>query len=159
VWARPDSMERARADGLEAATSKESFFRESDVISLHLRLVPDTRGIVTREDLELMKPTSILINSSRAGLVAPNALYEALKAGRPAAAGVDVFESEPLGEAGHPLLTLPNAVCTPHIGYVTHQEYQLQFTDIFRQITAYAAGQPINVVNPDVLGQTRSFVQ
>jgi D-3-phosphoglycerate dehydrogenase len=156
VWARPETLERVKADGLIAAHSKQAFFTESDVVSLHLRLVPATRGIVTRQDLALMKPTSILINTSRAALIEPGALHEALKAGRPGAAGVDVFESEPLGEAGHPLLSLPNAVCTPHIGYVTHQEYQAQFTDIFRQITSYAAGQPINVVNPDVLGRARS---
>ena len=159
VWARPESRERARADGLEVAASKEAFFADCDAISLHMRLVPATRGIVSRDDLMLMKPTAILINTSRAGLIQPDALYEALKSGRPGAAGVDVFETEPLPPEGHPLLTLPNVVCTPHIGYVTREEYQLQFTDIFGQITAYAAGTPSNVVNPDVLGHARSAVR
>ncbi len=158
VWARPESLDRARADGLEVAASKEAFFSDCDVISLHMRLVPATRGIVTREDLLRMKPTAILLNTSRAGLIQPDALYEALKAGRPGAAGVDVYETEPLSADGHPLLALPNVIGTPHLGYVTREEYQLQFTDIFRQITAYAAGQPINVVNPDVLGHTRPAV-
>lgn len=155
VWARPQSQERARADGLEVAASKEAFFRECDAISLHMRLVPATRGIVSKEDLLLMKPSAMLINTSRAGLIQPDALYEALKAGRPGAAGVDVYETEPLPASGHPLLSLPNALCTPHIGYVTREEYQLQFSDIFRQITAYTAGAPINVVNPDVLPHAR----
>lgn len=155
AWARPQSLERARADGLEVAPSKAAFFRECDVISLHMRLVPATRGIVSKEDLLSMKPASILINTSRAGLIQPGALAEALKAGRPGAAGVDVFETEPLPAEGHPLLQLPNAVCTPHIGYVTREEYQLQFTDIFRQITAYVSGAPINVVNPEVLAHAR----
>lgn len=159
VWARPESRERAKADGLAVAASKEAFFSECDAISLHMRLVPATRGIVTRDDLVRMKPTAFLINTSRAGLIEPNALYEALKTGRPGGAGVDVFETEPLPAAGHPLLSLPNVVATPHIGYVTREEYQLQFTDIFGQITAYAGGTPINVVNPDVLGKARPHVK
>ncbi len=155
VWARPQSLARAQADGLEVAASKEAFFRECDAISLHMRLVPATRGIVSKEDLLLMKPSAMLINTSRAGLIQPDALFEALKAGRPGAAGVDVYEAEPLPASGHPLLTLPNALCTPHIGYVTREEYQLQFNDIFKQVTAYTAGTPINVVNPEVLPHAR----
>ena len=151
VWARDASLERARADGYTAADSKAAFFRECDVISLHLRLVPDTRGIVTAADLGLMKPTSILVNTSRAPLIDRGALAVALRAGRPGRAAVDVYEEEPLTDPGHELLTLDNAICTPHIGYVTHEEYEVQFTEIFDQILAYAAGDPINVVNPQVI--------
>ena len=132
------------------AADKESFFRESDFLTLHMRLVPATRGIVTAADLALMKPTATLINTSRAGLIAPGALEDALRAGRPGFAAVDVFETEPLPESGHPLLDMPNVICTPHIGYVTTDEYNIQFTDIFNQILAYEAGAPINMINPDV---------
>jgi D-3-phosphoglycerate dehydrogenase len=151
VWARDEARARAQFDGHEGAASKRAFFEQSDVLSLHMRLVKDTRGIVTAADLALMKPTAMLVNTSRAGLVAPGALVEALRAGRPGMAAVDVFEEEPLLDVDDPLLKLPNVVCTPHIGYVTRDEYDLQFTDIFNQVTAYAAGKPINVVNPKVL--------
>lgn len=150
AWSSPATLERARAEGAAAATSKAAFFAESDVLSLHLRLVPATRGIVTAEDLAGMKPTAILVNTSRAGLIAPGALEAALQAGRPGMAAVDVFEQEPVTDPDHPLLRLPNAICTPHIGYVTTDEYETQFTEIFDQIVAYAAGAPINVVNSDV---------
>lgn len=148
VWARPDSLAKAVADGHEAAADKAAFFAGSDVLSLHMRLVPATRGIVTAEDLALMKPGAILINTSRAPLIAPGALVAGLKAGRPFMAGVDVFETEPLRDAANPLLNHPNVVATPHIGYVTHEEWELQFSDIFDQIVAYAAGSPINMINP-----------
>jgi D-3-phosphoglycerate dehydrogenase len=151
VWAREDSRQRARADGFATAASKEAFFEACDIISLHMRLVPATRGIVTAGDLARMKPSALMVNTSRAPLIQPNALVEALRAGRPGMAAVDVFEDEPLRDTTHPLLTMPNVVATPHIGYVTRDEYDLQFTDIFEQIVAYAAGTPINVVNPDVL--------
>ena len=151
VWARESSLQKARADGYATATDKRSFFEQCDVISLHMRLVPATRGIVTAADLACMKPTAMLINTSRAGLVEPGALVAALRAGRPGQAAVDVFESEPLLDTENPLLTLDNALCTPHIGYVTREEYEVQFTDIFDQIVAYAAGTPTNVVNPAVL--------
>ena len=150
AWAREDSLKRAVADGYEAAPSKRVFFEICDVLSLHMRLVKDTRGIVTAADLALMKPSAILVNTSRAGLVAPGALVAALRAGRPGMAAVDVFEEEPLRNPDDPLLTLENVIATPHIGYVTREEYELQFSDIFDQITAYAAGKPINVVNPAV---------
>jgi D-3-phosphoglycerate dehydrogenase len=130
------------------APDKDTFFADSDVVSLHLRLVDATRGIVTAGDLARMKPTALLVNTSRAGLIVPGALVEALRAGRPGMAAVDVFEQEPLTDPSHPLLGLPNVVCTPHIGYVTRDEYDLQFADIFDQILAYAAGTPTNVVNP-----------
>ena len=151
AWAREDSLKRAVADGCEAAPGKRAFFEACDVLSLHMRLVKDTRGIVTAADLALMKPGAMLVNTSRAGLVEPGALVAALRAGRPGMAAVDVFEEEPLRNVDDPLLRLENVVATPHIGYVTRDEYQLQFSDIFDQIAAYAAGKPINVVNQKVL--------
>ncbi|HTB00199.1 MAG TPA: D-2-hydroxyacid dehydrogenase family protein [Bradyrhizobium sp.] len=155
VWARDQALAKARADGYATAASKAEFFEQCDVLSLHMRLVPATRGIVTADDLARMKPTAILVNTSRAPLIAPNALVNALHAGRPGMAAVDVFEKEPLRDPGDPLLLMRNVVATPHIGYVTRDEYELQFTDIFDQIVAYAAGTPTNVVNPDVMGKRR----
>jgi D-3-phosphoglycerate dehydrogenase len=151
VLAREASLARARADGYEVAASKEAFFGDCDVVSLHMRLVPATRGIVTAADLARMKPTALLVNTSRAPLIEPDALAAALRAGRPGMAAVDVFEEEPVRDVNHPLLTLDQVTATPHIGYVTRDEYELQFADIFDQILAYAAGAPINVVNPAVL--------
>jgi len=151
VWAREASLKRARDDGYALAASKAAFFSGCDVISLHMRLVEGTRGIVTAEDLARMKPTALLVNTSRAGLVAPGALVAALRQGRPGMAAVDVYEQEPVLDTAHPLLAMDNVVCTPHIGYVTRDEYEVQFSDIFDQIVAYAAGKPINVVNPEVL--------
>jgi len=155
VLARPESLERARADGYEIATSKRSFFEESDVLSLHLRLVDATRGIVTRDDLAVMKEDAVLVNTSRAGLIEPGALVSALESGRPGMAAVDVYEKEPLLDTNDPLLRPDNVICTPHIGYVTRDEWELQFSDVFDQINAFAAGSPINVVNPDVLARMR----
>jgi D-3-phosphoglycerate dehydrogenase len=152
VWAREAARAKATADGYVAAASKNAFLESCDVVSLHMRLVPATRGIVTADDLARMKPTAVLVNTSRAPLIAEGALEAALKAGRPGMAAVDVFEHEPVA-AGHPLLALPNVVATPHIGYVTREEYQIQFIEIFDQIVSYAAGTPDNVVNPDVLGR------
>jgi D-3-phosphoglycerate dehydrogenase len=156
VWAREASRAKARADGHAVAASKEAFFAECDVLSLHMRLVEATRGIVTAADLARMKPTALFVNTSRAELVAPGALVAALNAGRPGSAAIDVYEQEPLRDRAHPLLALPNVVCTPHIGYVSREEYELQFSDIFDQIVAFAAGAPINVVNPEVLARRRS---
>jgi D-3-phosphoglycerate dehydrogenase len=151
VWSSETSLPKARADGYSAAPSKEQFFEQSDVLSLHLRLHPATRGIVTASDLARMKPTSLIVNTSRAALIAPGALAAALRAGRPGMAAVDVFEEEPVLDADYPLLEMANAVCTPHIGYVTRDEYEIQFSDVFDQIVAYASGKPIHVVNPEVL--------
>jgi D-3-phosphoglycerate dehydrogenase / 2-oxoglutarate reductase len=148
VWARPESLERARADGLEVAPSREAFFAECDVLSLHMRLVPATRGIVKRADLERMKPSALLVNTSRGALIEPGALVAALRGGRPGMAALDVFDEEPVRDPSHPLLNMDNVLCTPHIGYVTHEEWDLQFADVFDQINAFAAGEPINVVNP-----------
>ncbi len=151
VWARSATLLQARADGYETAPSKEAFFERCDVISLHMRSLPATRGSVTAADLARMQPTALLVNTSRAALIEPDALVAALRAGRPGMAAVDVFEDEPLRDTNHPLLNMPNVVCTPHIGYVSRDEYQIQFTDIFDQINAYAAGSPINVVNPEAM--------
>lgn len=153
IWAREESLARARAEGYSTAPSKAAFFERSDVLSLHLRLVPETRGIVSASDLARMKPTALLVNTSRAGLIEPDALTGALHAGCPGMAAVDVYESEPLLDKSDPLLTLENAVCTPHIGYVTRDEYEIQFADIFDQIAAFSNGTPINVVNPELRPQ------
>jgi D-3-phosphoglycerate dehydrogenase len=155
VWAREQALAQARADGYAAAGSKQEFFEACDVLSLHMRLVEATRGIVASEDLARMKPTALLVNTSRAPLIAPGALVDALRKGRPGMAAVDVYEKEPLRDSNDPLLTMDNVVCTPHIGYVTRDEYELQFTDIFDQIVSYAAGTPSNVVNPDALTRAR----
>ena len=151
VWGSDASLQRARAGGVGAASSKEAFFEQCDVLSLHLRLVPSTRGIVTAPDLARMKSTALLVNTSRAGLIEPGALVAALERGRPGMAAVDVFEQEPVQDPGHPLFLMERVVCTPHIGYVTREEYEIQFADIFNQILAYVAARPINVVNPAVL--------
>ena len=152
VWASEASRERARAEGLAVAHSKGDFFEACDVLSLHLRLHEATRGIVTAAELARMKPGALLVNTSRAELIAPGALAAALRAGRPGMAAVDVYEEEPLSDTAHPLLAMDNVVCTPHIGYVSRDEYEIQFTDVFGQIAAYHEGRPINVVNPDVPG-------
>jgi D-3-phosphoglycerate dehydrogenase / 2-oxoglutarate reductase len=151
VWAREDSVARARSDGYATARSKAEFFEICDVMSLHMRLVPATRHIVKPQDLARMKRDAILVNTSRAPLIEPGALVAALRAGRPGYAAVDVFEDEPIRDSNFPLLRLERVVATPHIGYVTREEYETQFIDIFDQIVAFAAGRPINVVNPDVL--------
>jgi D-3-phosphoglycerate dehydrogenase len=153
VWSSEGSLERAQADGYSTAQSKEAFFEECDVISLHLRLVDRTRGIVSAGDLARMKPTALMVNTSRAPLIEAGALVSALQAGRPGMAAVDVYEEEPLLDTRHALLGMPNVVCTPHIGYVTRDEYEIQFADIFDQIVAYSSGGPINVVNPGALAE------
>jgi D-3-phosphoglycerate dehydrogenase len=150
VWAREASLARARADGYAAAAGKRAFFESCDVLSLHMRLVKETRGIVAASDLACMKPTAVLVNTSRAPLIEPGALVAALRAGRPGMAAVDVYEEEPVRDPADPLLAMDNVVCTPHIGYVTRDEYEIQFSDVFDQIVAYGAGKPINVVNPQV---------
>ena len=158
VWAREASRERAAAEGWEVAKSKEAFFEMCDVLSLHMRLVPATQHIVSAQDLARMKPSALLVNTSRAGLVEPGALVAALCAGRPGMAAVDVYEKEPLTDRNDPILTMDNVVCTPHIGYVTRDEYELQFSDIFNQIVAYATGAPTNVINPEALKAPRALL-
>ena len=152
VWAREASLQQALADGYSVAQSKLDFLRTSDVVTLHMRLVPATRSILTALDLQSMKPGALLINTSRAGLIEPGVLVAGLRAGSPAMAALDVFDVEPLTDRDNPLLTMDNVVCTPHIGYVTRDEYELQFADIFDQVAAFAHGAPINVVNPAALG-------
>jgi D-3-phosphoglycerate dehydrogenase len=151
VWAREPSLVHARQDGYMTAGGKAEFFEQCDVLSLHMRLVDATRGVVTAQDLNRMKPTALLVNTSRADLIEPDALVNALRAGRPGMAAVDVYESEPLLDPKNPLLTMGNVVCTPHIGYVSRDEFEIQFADIFDQIVAYSNGAPIHVVNPEVL--------
>ncbi|HLG99744.1 MAG TPA: D-2-hydroxyacid dehydrogenase family protein [Bryobacteraceae bacterium] len=155
VCAREASRERAQAHAYAVAPSKEAFFEQCDVLSLHMRLVDATRGIVTAADLARMKPSALLVNTSRAGLIEPGALVQALERGRPGMAAVDVYEQEPLRDPDHPLLRMENVVCTPHIGYVTREEYEIQFSDVFDQIAAYCAGKPIHVVNPAVFDSLR----
>jgi len=151
AWGREASQTKARADGVAMAASKEALFEESDVVSLHLRLVDGTRGIVTKADLARMKSTALIVNTSRAGLIEPGALEAALRAGRPGMAAIDVFEEEPVLGGRHPLLSMDNVICTPHLGYVERDALDGMFDTIFDQILAYAAGNPINVVNPEVL--------
>jgi D-3-phosphoglycerate dehydrogenase len=155
VWASEASRARAEADGIAVAANKDAFLEDCDIVSLHMRLVEATRGIVTARDLARMRPTALLVNTSRAGLIEPGALVAALRSGRPGMAAVDVYEDEPLRDTTHPLLNMDNVVCTPHIGYVTRDEWEIQFADIFDQILAYDAGAPINVVNPEVLTNAR----
>ena len=145
VWARDTAL--AAAEGWRVAPTKAAFFSGCDAISLHMRLVPATRGIVTAADLALMPPTALLVNTSRSGLIVPGALEAALEAGRPGMAAVDVFDHEPLTDPADPLLLHERSVCTPHIGYVTAEEYDMQFSDIFDQVVAYASGVPINAIN------------
>ncbi len=142
VHGREGSLERAKAAGFETVASRESFFGSSDVLSLHVRLIPETRGLVTAQDLALMKPDAVFINTSRAELVAPGALVAALQAGRPGFAAVDVYEEEPILGASHPLLALGNAICTPHLGYVEKDGYELYFGAAFDNLAAFAKAGP-----------------
>ncbi len=150
VWGRQAAREKAVADGHQAASSREELFANSDVLSLHLRLNEETTGIVTLEDLGRMKPTALLVNTSRAELVAPEALIAALNRGRPGMAAIDVFESEPILQ-GHALLRLENCICTPHIGYVELDSYELYFGAAFDNVVNFIRGTPTNIVNPGAL--------
>lgn len=150
IWGRDASLERAQADGFEVAASKAEFFEQSDVLSLHLRLNTETRGIVTLEDLSRMKTTSLLVNTSRAELIEPEALIASLNRGRPGLAAIDVFESEPILQ-GHALLRLENCICTPHIGYVEQDSYELYFGAAFDNVVNFIKGTPTNIVNPGAL--------
>jgi len=156
VWAREESLAQARLDGYATADTKAEFFAICDVISLHMRLVSATRHIVRAKDLARMKPSAILVNTSRASLIEKEVLVAALRAGRPGYAAVDVFDDEPMRDVHLPLLQFEQVVATPHIGYVTREEYETQFADVFDQIVAYAAGTPINVVNPTVLKEDKA---
>lgn len=149
-WASEDGRARAMADGQTVAYSRSDFFARCDIVSLHVRLKPATRGIIGSEDFAAMRPGSLFVNTSRAGLVQPGALLAGLNAGRPGMAAVDVFETEPLHDPADPLISHPNVIATPHIGYVTEDELDLQFADIYDQINAYASGAPIHMINPQV---------
>ncbi|MDP9191507.1 MAG: D-2-hydroxyacid dehydrogenase family protein [Acidobacteriota bacterium] len=147
AWGREGSQSRARKDGYEVAESQRALFAESDVLSLHLRLNDETRAIVTRADLALMKPNALIVNTSRAELIESDALEAALRAGRPGLAAVDVYEEEPILGAQHPLLEMDNVLCTPHLGYVEKDSYELYFGQAFDNVIAFAEGKPANV-NP-----------
>ncbi|MES2283200.1 MAG: D-2-hydroxyacid dehydrogenase family protein [Pseudomonadota bacterium] len=150
IWGRAASLERAQADGFEVASSRNEFFEMCDVLSLHLRLNDETRGMITLEDLSRMKPTALLVNTSRAELLEPESLIAALNRGRPGLAAVDVFESEPILQ-GHALLRLENCICTPHIGYVEQDSYEMYFGAAFDNVVNFIKGTPTNIVNPGAL--------
>ena len=152
-WGREGSLAKAKAEGYEVAASREAFFEQCDVISLHIKSNDATRGIITAADLARMKPTSLLVNTSRAPIIAEGALVEALKKGRPGFAAVDVYEEEPVVGANHPLLKLKNALCAPHLGYNEHGSYEHIYESGVEQLLAYAAGKPINVLNPQVVAR------
>jgi D-3-phosphoglycerate dehydrogenase / 2-oxoglutarate reductase len=152
-WGREGSLARAKEAGYEVAESRSAFFAESDILTLHLPLNSETRAIVTAEDLARMKPTALIVNTSRAAIIAEGALVEALKAGHPGFAAVDVFEDEPVIGAAHPLLNMDNVVATPHLGYVERDNYELYYGLVVDQILAFAAGNPINVLNPEAIGK------
>ena len=150
VWGSEASRAQALADGLQVARTRSEFFAECDVLSVHLRLSEDTRGLITLEDLSTMKPSALFVNTSRAELLAPDALIAALNRGRPGMAAVDVFEVEPILQ-GHALLRLENCVCTPHIGYVEQDSYELYFGAAFDNVVNFIKGTPTNIVNPGAL--------
>ncbi|MDO8447607.1 MAG: D-2-hydroxyacid dehydrogenase family protein [Rhodoferax sp.] len=150
IWGREASRERAILDGFDAAISQEEFFAQCDVLSLHLRLTEETRSIVTLDDLARMKPTALIVNTSRAELIEPDALIGALNRGRPGLAAVDVFETEPILQ-GHALLRLENCICTPHIGYVEQDSYEMYFGAAFDNVINFIKGTPTNIVNPGAL--------
>ncbi|WP_348656383.1 D-2-hydroxyacid dehydrogenase family protein [uncultured Sulfitobacter sp.] len=149
-WSSEAGRARAEADSETVPESRAAFFGTCDVVSLHLRLTSETRGSVTADDLGAMPPRSVLVNTSRAGLIAEGALLQALNAGHLGAAAVDVFDFEPLTDPSDPLLSHPKMIATPHIGFVTEDEFDKQFADIFEQVNAYAAGAPIHMINPSV---------
>ncbi len=151
-WASEAGRQRALADGEQIAPSRTAFFAESDFVSLHVRLKPETRGIIKLEDLLVMKPSAGFINTSRSGLIVPGAIEVAIEAGRPGRFALDVYDREPMTSPVDPLVLHPNVIATPHIGYVTEDEFDLQFSDIYEQVNAFAAGSPIHVINPTALG-------
>ena len=151
VWGRDSTLARASAAGYAVAADKNELFAQSDVLSLMLRLTDTTRGIVTAEDLAHMKPSALLVNTARAELIAPGALVEALKRGRPGFAAVDVYDHEPVVGGDHPLLRLDNALCTPHSAWLEKDTYELYFGEAFDQVLAFAAGKPVSLLNPQVL--------
>ena len=151
VWGRENSLTRARADGFETAADKAALFKEADVLSLHIKLSGETRGLITANDLAQMKPSALLVNTSRAPLIEHGALEAALRAGRPGYAAVDVYEEEPVTD--HPLLHMENAICLPHLGYVEKDSYENLFGTAFKQLRAFASGNTSEVINPQVLAR------
>jgi D-3-phosphoglycerate dehydrogenase len=154
VWSRERSRAEARAQGFDIAASADELYARADVLSIHLRLTPETRACITRADLARMQPSSLLVNTSRSELIEAGALVAALKAGRPGSAAVDVFEHEPVLGARNPLLALPNALCTPHLGFVALDQLDDYFSDQFDRVLAFEGGQPIDLINPEVLGKS-----
>ncbi len=152
-WGREGSTARAKAEGFEIAASRKAFFDNADVISLHLPSNYETRGIVNADDLARMKPTALLVNTSRAPIIEEGALVAALQQGRPGFAAVDVYEEEPVVSAKHPLLQMPNVLCTPHLGYAERGSYEALYTLAVDQLLGFAEGQPINVANPEAVGK------
>ena len=150
IWGRDATLARARQDGFETASSREAFFSEADVLTLHLRLCAQTRHLIDERDLALMKPTALFVNTARAELVAPGALANAMRSGRPGRAAVDVFETEPV-DGRNPLTSQANVVCTPHLGYLERDSHEYAYGNAFAQIEAYAAGRPINICNPEAI--------
>lgn len=150
VWGQKSSLEKAAALGYAAAASKNELFERSDVLSLHVRLSRDTHGIVSADDLARMKPTALIVNTARAEIIAPGALLDALREGRPGYAAVDVYEQEPIVNGNHPFLSMPNVLCTPHLGWAEWQNFELYFRETFEQIVAFENGQPLRLRNPDV---------
>ena len=153
VWGREGSLSRAQKDGCAVAATKRELFERSDVLSLHIRLTDETRGLVKAADLALMKPDALIVNTSRAELIEPGALVSALHTGQPRFAAVDVYEEEPVLGADHPLLKLPDTICTPHLGYVERDSYELYFGQAFDNVNAFANGQPANILNPEYAGR------
>jgi D-3-phosphoglycerate dehydrogenase / 2-oxoglutarate reductase len=150
VWGQKASLEKAAAAGYAAAASKEGLFERSDVLSLHVRLTRDTRGIVGPGDLARMKPTALVVNTARAEIIQPGALLDALRNGRPGYAAVDVYEQEPIVDGNHPFLSMPNVLCTPHLGWAEWTNFELYFREAFEQIAAFEKGLPMRLRNPDV---------
>jgi D-3-phosphoglycerate dehydrogenase / 2-oxoglutarate reductase len=150
VWGQQASFEKAAAAGYSVAAGKQDLFERSDILSLHVRLTRNTRGIVGADDLARMKPTALIVNTSRAELIQPGALLAALRNGRPGYAAVDVYEQEPIVGGNHPLLSMPNVLCTPHLGWAEWPNFELYFREAFEQIVAYEQGQPLRLANPDV---------
>jgi D-3-phosphoglycerate dehydrogenase len=145
AWGQAASAAKAKAAGYDFAASKADLFERSDVLSLHVRLRADTRGIVGLEDLARMKPTALLVNTSRAELIQAGALLAGLRAGRPGYAAVDVYEQEPIINGDHPFLAMPNVLCTPHLGWAEWDNFELYFHECFEQIVAYARGAPLRL--------------
>jgi D-3-phosphoglycerate dehydrogenase len=150
-WGRDATRARAREAGYEVPPGREAFFADADIVSLHVPLEPETRGIITARDLACMKSTALLVNTSRAALIEQGALVAALERGRPGRAAVDVYESEPVTDGSHPLLKLPNALCTPHLGYNVRELYEVLYGDAIDHIVSFISGNPVNILNPEAL--------